>query len=41
MDANILYLAVVVLVAFAIPWVSWAHALHVRASTAMFGEEKD
>ncbi len=37
----VICLAGIGLVAFAIPWVSWAHALHVRASTAMFGEEKN
>jgi len=41
MDTNILYLAGIGLMAFCVPWVSWAHALHVRASTAMFGEEKN
>ncbi len=40
MDTNVLYLAGIGLVAFAIPWMSWAYIIHVRASTAVFGEEK-
>lgn len=40
MDTTIAVGVVAGLVAFATPWVAWAYVVHVRASTAVFGEEK-
>lgn len=37
---DVVYLAGIGLVAFAMPWAAWAYIVHVRASTALFSEEK-
>lgn len=41
MDANTVYLAIIGLIGFCIPWTAWAYVIHVRASSAVFGEEKE